>query len=375
MRVTAENLIAPTLLLAATCIGINGEIPAGAFGISIEHILLLSYLPIAIFRTYSNSSLHFGFVAFFFLILAVLGVVMGRLADLHLVSLILLCLMFPLYKNYFTKQKNSKLFIRIGFVLIIIQCIFFPNENLPGFDTWDYLMLPGFDRINRLSILGFVSNSLGLMLLPFCIYFLYQITIFKKERIINLIMFLFGSAIILSTFSRTAVLLLFISAILILRVRFLAVMGAIGALIVFTLPGNIPSLLMLAFWREGGLVSASRIEIWDDALSTLSISEFLTYGRGLSNPPLDNSYLSVVLGFGFWGVIALAVFFAVLALWLINSQKKMSSEAFFALTIILIVLLVSITTYDVFSQRKILFAFALVSGAFAAHGADIYTRR
>jgi hypothetical protein len=41
MQISAEKLIAPAVLIAATSIPSWYEVPLGSFGLSVEHILLL----------------------------------------------------------------------------------------------------------------------------------------------------------------------------------------------------------------------------------------------------------------------------------------------------------------------------------------------
>lgn len=370
----AELIIAPALILSATSFGNNLEVPIGGFGVSVEHILLLIYLFILILRKHGNSSIEFGLVFIVFAAAGILGMLNGLLLSLHLVSLALLCMMFPLFIRFFDDGVNPRCFVIISFFLIVIQCVFLPNRT-GGFETWDYLVLEGFGRIQRLSILGFISNSLGLMLLPFCIYFLYQARNNTQYKIFFIFLFLIALALIFATFSRTAIFLVLIAFVLLSDIKVFAILIIAVTALLFSVSDTFFEFIFLSLNRESNVFENTRILLWLEQISFWSIGEFFSGGIGLLNPPLDNSYLSVIIGAGFIGTLGLFGFFFAFARWLKCVRKQMTAEQFSVLLIVFGALLISANTYDIFSQRKILFGTALVVGALVGNARYLHFRR
>ena len=374
MRISPEKLIAPAVLLAATSTGSWLEVPFGSFGISIEHILLLIYLCFLIFQKISHTKLEFGFVAMVTLILSILGAVIIQPANAHLGSLVVLCLMFPLFIRYFENVANPQQVVIFAFSLLAIQCIFFSHESLEYQTHWDNVMVPGFGVFQRLAILGFVSNSFGLMLLPFYIFFLNQYRTIKKDKVLNLLMCLVVLGLIVATFSRTAIVCVVFLTLLMLGFKELIFVATISLLGAVVDPLELISSVLLAINREQDISENARVYVWIKALTNWGGSDIFT-GSGLQNPALDNTYLSIVIGAGSLGLFALIIFFISLARWL-NRIRKTLPLTYYRLIFGLIgAILISANTFDIFSQRKIIFGFALVLGALLANAKNLHLRR
>lgn len=362
MQISAEKLIAPAVLIAATSIPGWYEVPFGAFGLSVEHILLLMYFGVILFRIHSRTELEFTLVAMIFFTTAIVGSAMVHTSNAHLGSLVILSLMFPLFIKYFQIVDKPNNLVGIAFALIAFQCIFFSHESLQFGEEWDYLVIPGFGLVPRLAILGFVSNSLGLMLFPFYAYFLHQAHMSHDRKVINYLFAFIAFAIILLTFSRTAILLIFISIFILFKLRALVIVLITSTLIFIINPYEIINLFEGGFLRDVDLSQNSRVQVWLLAISNWSGSEILT-GRGLQNPPLDNTYLSIVTGAGLLGIIALLGFFFVFARWLFKLKRNLPHSQFYTVAFVIIGILVSANTYDIFSQRKIIFGCSFIIAA------------
>jgi Na+-translocating ferredoxin:NAD+ oxidoreductase RnfE subunit len=144
------------------------------------------------------------FVAMIWAITAIVGSAMVHTGNAHLGSLVVLSLMFPLFIKFFQTVSKPTNIVVIAFILIAFQCIFFSHESLQFEEEWDYLVIPGFGLVPRLAILGFVSNSLGLMLFPFYVYFLHQARMSHDRKVISYLFAFFVFVLIILTFSRTA---------------------------------------------------------------------------------------------------------------------------------------------------------------------------
>jgi hypothetical protein len=236
-------------------------------------------------------------------------------------------------------------------------------------------VIPGFGVVPRLAILGFVSNSLGLMLFPFYVYFLYQARMSHDRKVMSYLFAFIVFVLIILTFSRTAILLIFISFFILFNLTMLIV-GIIASIIfVFINPYDVMSLLEGGFLRGSELSENSRVQVWKFAILNWSGSEILT-GRGLQNPPLDNTYRSIVTGAGVLGMIALLGFLYVVARWLLKLKKNLSHSQFYAVAFIIIGILISANTYDIFSQRKIIFGCSFVVAALLSKNArNLHFRR
>ena len=149
---------------------------------------------------------------------------------------------------------------------------------------WDYMMLPDIGFINRLSILGFVSNSLAIMVLPFSIYFMYKINSGKYLYIFYLFL---STAITLLTFSRTGLYLLIFS-ICVMFWRNITLLVLLVIPLILLLPNSVFELLSYSFLRDKSIFENPRVRSWLDALKDYDWSN-LFLGMELLKPPLDNT--------------------------------------------------------------------------------------
>ncbi len=374
MRISPEKLIAPAVLLVATSTGSWLEVSFGSFGVSIEHMLLLIYLCFFLFQKLSHTKIEFGFAAILTLIMSLLGAVMIQPANAHLGSLVVLCLMFPLFIRYFENIRNPNQVVICAFSLLVIQCIFFSHESLEYQTHWDNVIVPGFGVVQRLAILGFVSNSLGLMLLPFYIFFLNQYRTLNKYRILYLFMCLAVFVLIVFTFSRTAIVCVVFLTLLMLGFKALIFVASISLLVAVIDPFEFISSIFFAVNREQDISENARVHVWIKTFTNWSGSDIII-GSGLQNPALDNTYLSLVIGAGLLGLFSLIIFFIALVRWLNRVRKNLKPGSFRLIFGLIGSILISANTFDIFSQRKILFGLALVLGALLANAKNLHIRR
>ncbi len=374
MQISAEKLIAPAVLIAATSVAHWHEVKFGAFGVSIEHFLLIVYFCFLIFKNYNFSSIEFGFAALVTAVAGIFGAASVQAANAHLVSLVVLSLMFPLFINFFKAVPNPQRVITVALALIVVQCVFFSNESVGYSGDWDNVSVPGLGVIQRLAILGFVSNSLGMMLFPICIYFLHEALTRNRGRVLNYLLFLITFGLIIATFSRTALVLVVSAIALLLKIKVLIAVVSLSFLLAIFYPFELIGSFILAFDRDQALLGNARFDVWMTVVSDWGGGLIIT-GRGLQNPAMDNTYLSIVTGTGILGMLALVFFLFALVRWLFRMRRKLTTAKFRTLFLIVGGILISANTYDIFSQRKILFGVALIIGALLVDDRNLHSRR
>jgi len=282
-----------------------------------------------------------------------------NLQSLHLISFLLLNL------QYFRYQKCNldflKKLIYFAIAVIILQVVFFPNggDNWSG---WDDIFIPSFGLIQRLSILGFVSNSLAVMILPFFIFLLFKDEL-KKYDIILLFALII---VILFTFSRigyTLTLIIFFfryPTLITVTILFSAL-----CFMVFIKIGSVIDLIDSAIIR-GGVTNNPRLWIWRDNIALFDKSSYIL-GQGVMLRPSDNTYISLFLGIGFLGCLVMFM--------MIFSLIKYKLLIYFPGFLLLCTILIAIMTFDIFSQRKIIFTFALVGAYYNVKKKSSHHRR
>ena len=371
MTISSERLIAPLLIISATSLNFSFSIPAGSFGISIEHMLLMLYCCSLLACQKSRASLWFILAAMLTVATGVFGAFFIHPSSLHLISFVILFGMFPLFIRYLQRSRNAKRIVYIAFLLILIQCIFFSNSSRGYEVDWDNIFIPGFGTFSRLAILEFVSNNLALMLLPFYIYFFHRIQLSSAYFSFDLLFAVLAMALIVATFSRTGFILAIFATLFTWKFKpsrvFLLSLVIIPTLVFWSFDTSIDlvRVVISAMSREGYGEDA-RLSVWTRSIASwTSTWSLMIIGTGLQNPPLDNTYLSFIVGAGVLGLITLLSIVAALVYWLFEVWKTVSlsqQPIFKTLLVLIIVLLVSANTYDIFSQRKIIFSFALIIG-------------
>jgi len=370
MRRAAERFLAPAFLLSATSFGTSFEVNISGFGVSPEHILLLIYGPILFSRRFTNFGVCYLIIFTITIFVGLLGIIINGVLNLHYFSLATLSLMFPLFIRYFEHIPRPEPLVWFSIILVLVQCIFFRPWTLGV--GWDDIVVPGFGHFQRLAILGFVSSSLALMLTPIALYLLYKTKTDIRNRCTNFMLALVLLATIALTFSRAALAVLLLSSIFIMDRRMLLVfLGIFLALIMLNLDSV--DIILKGFAREG-YEQSPRFLLWEQTLQNFFKRDWV-FGEGLMNPPLDNTFLSLIVGSGIWGLGTLVVFCLITLLWIGWLRGVMQSDDLRFLILLIVGAFIGALSYDVFSQRKILFGYALVVGALVGSSLRSHLRR
>lgn len=351
MRYLTHKFIPFLLVITSVCIGTSYELVlTGNTGVSVEHILISLGL-ILLLTKCSTVSQGQQIALITVVTLSTLAIIQTNLtfSSLHLISFFILASQYYIYK--FCDLKFLKKMIQLSILLIIIQAMFFKNQGVE-WETWDYVYLPGYGDINRLSILGFVSNSLAIMCIPF---FIFLIDKENSSKYIFLLLLILISLMLL-TFSRIGWILLYIVFLIKFPKRTLILtLFLLMILLIFIDLAPYTDAIQNVITR-GGVLNNSRINIWMENLESLRGIDFF-FGKGIMLKPSDNSIVSIIYG----GGISMVILFLILLLSLNNLKFIYRGE----LAILIFVFFLSTLTFDVFSQRKIIFSFALVGAYYS----------
>lgn len=348
MHYSIRYNIALLLVIVTMTVGTNYEFKiSGNAGISLEHILILVGLLSVAAKAKFNQSQSFALIISAACILFSIAQVQLTVTALHLTSFFLLSAQFFIYR--YVKSDDIKKLIYVTITLLFVQVSFFQNTG-GAWDEWDYIVVPGFGFINRLSILGFVSNSLAMMCLPLIIFLLYE----KNRTIGKTIIIGLVSLILLLTFSRVGLLLLLVIFAIKFKLKFII---PILALTFIVLTNNYSRYLEMidSVVIRGGVLGNPRVAMWIENYSEMRGLDFLI-GKGIMYTPSDNTFVSLFTGGGI--LLAIAVPSA-----LFGFARFAISKSTPILSLVVIALL-SLMTFDVFSQRKLIFTFCLVASYF-----------
>lgn len=348
MHYSIQHNIALLLVIVTMTVGANYELKVvGNSGVSLEHILILIGLIFVAAKAKFNIRQSFSIVISLGCIFFAILQTQLTPASLHLVSFFILASQFFIFR-YLTIDDNKRL-LYVTIFLLTIQVVFFRNSG-ENWDTWDYLVVPGFGVIHRLSILGFVSNSLAVMCLPLIIFILYQnIRWFVKITLVALL-----SIVVLLTFSRISLMLLMIIFLIKFKRNVAFPIFVLGSFVLISDTNRYLEILDAVLWR-GGIMENPRILMWVENYSEMRGLDFLT-GRGIMFKPSDNTFVSLFTGGGI--ILAMAVPVAILGF----SSFSISKSA--PILSLMVVAILAIMTFDVFSQRKLIFTFCLVASYF-----------
>jgi hypothetical protein len=150
--------------------------------------------------------------------------------------------------------------------------------------------------------------------------------------------------------------------------------ASISLLVAVIDPFEFISSIFFAVNREQDISENARVHVWIKTFTNWSGSDIII-GSGLQNPALDNTYLSLVIGAGLLGLFSLIIFFIALVRWLNRVRKNLKPGSFRLIFGLIGSILISANTFDIFSQRKILFGLALVLGALLANAKNLHIRR
>lgn len=267
--------------------------------------------------------------------------------------------------------KFFEVFIYIIILIIILQITFFQNN----FDaSWDTVRNQG-EVISRLSILGYVSSTLAIILSMFLVFIFNRIL--NKFNLIDLILFgiLFFS--LLQTFSRTGLLVSFmgITFLIFYKNLYLGVIWSLSFLIIIFLSFSFIAAsdqgLILKFLDSDFGSNNPRILYAIEALSRLEFYFQFLFGNGFFIMPTDNTLIGLISGRGIIGFLFYLVLLA--SVFTLPSQVE-NKGLFYAL---MIVILLSALTIDMFGQRKIIYFFGLLLSLSLAQASDkkLYLRK
>lgn len=348
MHYSIRYNIALLLVIVTMTIGTNYELKvSGNAGISLEHILILVGLIVVAAKAKINISQSFSIIIALGCILYSIAQIQLTFASLHLVSFFILASQFFIYR--YLKSDDIIKLIYVTVILLFVQVSFFQNTG-GAWDEWDYIVLPGFGFINRLSILGFVSNSLAMMCLPLIIFLLYEKNrIFGQTIIIGLL-----SVILLLTFSRVGLLSLLIIFVIKFKFKFIFPILALTSVVLINDFSRYLEIIDLVVIR-GGILGNPRVAMWIENFSEMQGLNFLI-GKGIMFSPSDNTFVSLFTGGGILLAIGVPLTFLGFASFAISKSAPILS--------LVVIALLSLMTFDVFSQRKLIFTFCLVASYF-----------
>ena len=288
--------------------------------------------------------------------------VTGNSGALYELNFLLLIFAIPfLHRWMISASYTGSFYVTTAFLLLAMMIVFFPNKG-GAFDHWDQVTLDGSGVLNRLSVYGYVSNTLACILLMFIVYGRYK----KKSPVLSYSLTVTSIYWLFQTYSRTGILVL---GILILWELFSlkqARMLVIPLLLVFGVPYLVFStahsldILDLAFGVGRGLNSV-RFENWADLLANYKSSGIfsLGFGQGFFLVPTDNTFLGLLLGKGIIGSAA----YLLLAMLLIIDSIRAGGDGRAYIAQILTIMIIFAFTMDFYGQRKIILFAAVIIAA------------
>lgn len=346
MQYSVHKCICFLLVLSSVCVGTSYElILSENTGISIEHILIGLGLLFLLMRN-KNFSQGQQFAIITIFALSAIAIIQASItfSSLHLISFFILASQYYLYR--FCDIKFLKKMIQFSILMIIIQAIFFRNQGL-GWETWDYVYVPSYGNINRLSILGFVSNSLAIMCLPFFVF----LTEKENSSKYSLLLVIILTILIILTFSRVGLILLYAIYLIKFPKRTLIMTLFLFVIISILIDLEQYAKIIENVITRGGVLNNSRMNIWMENLESMRGSD-LFFGKGIMLQPSDNTIVSIFYG----GGISMIILFLILLITSTNFRFIYRGEV----AILIFIFLLATLTFDIFSQRKVIFSFLLV---------------
>lgn len=250
-------------------------------------------------------------------------------------------------------------FLRLVYFLLFIlfvQSTFFSNDF--GYAFGDRVFFEG-QSISRLSILGYVSNTFGIILSFFLIYFFYNLI--NNFKFLDLIIFGALFVLLIFTLSRTGMIssIIGFSLILLLSRRFITLLliYLIISIVAFQ-SQNFEILGINTFFDRfynTNIMNNPRITYWSEAISQLTSSFDVLFGKNFFSIATDNTFVGIFAG---RGIIGLLVYLSLFLVLFSFRPKETSSNILFISLLISFIL--SSLTIDYFGQRKIIYFFSLL---------------
>ena len=305
---------------------------------------------------YLNSITLVSFILLLFLIFFDI-VILRNLNAFYEINFLILLTFIPIC--LYAVDVSPIYFLRLVYLLLFIlfiQSFFFSNEF--DYEFGDKAFFGG-ETISRLGILGYVSNTLGIILSFFLIYFFYKIISYFKY--IDLAIFIVLFVLQILTFSRTGLIsaLVGFSLILLIKRKFKTFLFL--SLIFFIASFQLQNFgiygidVFINRFYSADLLNNPRLNFWSDAISQLTSVFDYVFGKNFFTMATDNTFVGIFAGRGLIGVLIYLSLFAIL--FSLRPKDEKSNVLFIAL---LVSFILSSLTIDYFGQRKIIYFFSLL---------------
>ena len=373
-KINLETFFLLILIFTTAGLGAAWEINVGSASLNIETLLLLAlglYLIVKksfFLDTFKNSNVIIIFsVIFLLLFLIVDFLIRKNNGAFYELSFLILLSSYPLSIYLHSRSKLAAHSpIWIIFILISLNIIFLPNKG-GAFDEWDLVTLEGSGILNRLSILGYVSNALAIILLFHIVYCFEGL---RKLHLVSIFSIFLCIYWISQTFSRIGILILVILLIwefwsltkksFILRILFISFLSFIA---IYQLSNILAALDLIFGTGRTNIFVNPRFSKWLSLMNQLQDNGIFGYlfGIGFFQMPSDNTFIGIFAGKGIIGLFLYLIVFiyGILSIFFTKFDRHKKRK----ILQIIFILFSSAFTMDYFGQRKIIIISAVYIAA------------